>query len=125
MQGFRSPGSLQHFVSIFSALRNLRPKPPKSVRRRHPKSSPPCVRAVVLRDGNRSLRIQKQRPVAPNRLNLIRPFNGLAREFFTGDVDLLAIACTELSLLVDGLDTSITKIDALDVLVAAIVERAG
>ena len=23
MQGFRSPGGLQHFVSIFSALRNL------------------------------------------------------------------------------------------------------
>lgn len=52
-------------------------------------------------------------------------FNMLARMLSASDVDLLIIACTELSLLTDGLDADIVKIDALDVLVAAIVERAA
>ena len=80
---------------------------------RYPESQPEIMRIIraVKREGATA--------------NLRMEFNGLARDLFTGDVDLLAIACTELSLLVDGLDTSITKIDALDVLVAAIVERAG
>jgi len=80
---------------------------------RYPESQPEIMRIIraVKREGATA--------------NLRMEFNGLARELFTGDVDLLAIACTELSLLVDGLDTSIAKIDALDVLVAAIVERAG
>ena len=50
-------------------------------------------------------------------------FNAVARELIAGDVDLLAIACTELSLLVDGLDADWTRIDALDVLVSTIVQR--
>ncbi|KUM26424.1 hypothetical protein AU467_22135 [Mesorhizobium loti] len=51
-------------------------------------------------------------------------FNVVARQLLAGDVDFLAIACTELSLLVDGLDADMAKIDALDVLVSTIVERA-
>lgn len=51
-------------------------------------------------------------------------FNAVASELFAGDVDLLAIACTDLSLLIDGLEADITRIDALDMLVSAIVERA-
>ncbi|WFP65499.1 aspartate/glutamate racemase family protein [Mesorhizobium sp. WSM4904] len=50
-------------------------------------------------------------------------FNVVARRLIAGDVDFLVIACTELSLLVDGLDADLAKIDALDVLVATIVER--
>ena len=50
--------------------------------------------------------------------------NAVARELIArGDVDLLAIACTELSLLVDGLDADWARIDALDVLVSTIVQR--
>jgi len=51
-------------------------------------------------------------------------FNVIARQLIDGDVDFLAIACTDLSLLIDGLDADIAKIDALDVLASAIVERA-
>ncbi|MDG4882090.1 amino acid racemase [Mesorhizobium sp. WSM4884] len=50
-------------------------------------------------------------------------FDVVARRLIAGDVDFLVIACTELSLLVDGLDADLAKIDALDVLVATIVER--
>ncbi|TIQ38176.1 MAG: amino acid racemase, partial [Mesorhizobium sp.] len=56
---------------------------------------------------------------------LRRRFNVVARQSLAGDVDLLAIACTELSLLVDGLDADMAKIDALDILASTIVERAG
>jgi aspartate racemase len=52
-------------------------------------------------------------------------FNTLAHILSASDVDLSIIACTELSLLTGGLDADIVKIDALDVLVAAIVERAA
>jgi aspartate racemase len=51
-------------------------------------------------------------------------FNRLARRLLADDLDLLVVACTELSLLVDGLDAGIPMIDALDVLVRAIVDRA-
>jgi aspartate racemase len=51
-------------------------------------------------------------------------FNAVARDLLADDVDLLAIACTELSLLVDGLDDHLPRIDALDVLVSEIVQRA-
>lgn len=67
------------------------------------------IRAVKAKGGSAGLREE---------------FNGLARELSAGDVDVLVIACTELSLLVDGLDADIAKVDALDVLVSAIVERA-
>jgi aspartate racemase len=52
---------------------------------------------------------------------LRREFNNAARAFAGRDVDLIVIACTELSLLTDGLDSNIPVIDALDVLVKAIV----
>jgi aspartate racemase len=52
-------------------------------------------------------------------------FNAVARDLIADDVDLLIVACTELSLLVDGLDTDIAAIDVLDVLVAAIIKRAS
>ncbi|CDX16708.1 Aspartate racemase [Mesorhizobium sp. ORS 3324] len=48
----------------------------------------------------------------------------VARQLAADDVDLLAIACTELSLLIDGRDAGMAKVDALDVLASAIVERA-
>ena len=51
-------------------------------------------------------------------------FNVVARQLLAGDVDFLASACTELSLLIDGLDADMPRIDALDALVSAIVERA-
>ena len=51
-------------------------------------------------------------------------FNSVARETSALDVDVLAVACTELSLLMDGLDPDIVTIDALDVLVQAIVKKA-
>jgi aspartate racemase len=55
----------------------------------------------------------------------LRPdFNRLARLLWTDDVDLLVVACTELSLLVDGLDADIPMVDALDVLVRGIVDKA-
>lgn len=47
-------------------------------------------------------------------------FVGIAREL-AGDVDLLLIACTELSLLADSLDRDPPVIDAMDVLVEKIV----
>jgi aspartate racemase len=55
---------------------------------------------------------------------LAADFNRVARELLADDVDLLVIACTELSLLVDGLDADVPFIDALDVLVSSIVARA-
>jgi aspartate racemase len=52
-------------------------------------------------------------------------FNGLARRLLSQDIDLLVVACTELSLLVDGFDADIPMIDSLDVLVTAIVRQAS
>jgi aspartate racemase len=52
-------------------------------------------------------------------------FNRLARRFLSDDLDLSVVACTELSLLTDGLDAEIQVVDALDVLVSAIVRRAA
>jgi aspartate racemase len=52
-------------------------------------------------------------------------FNGLARRLLSEDIDLLVVACTELSLLVDGFDADIPMIDSLDVLVTAIVRQAS
>ncbi|MHA6687559.1 cysteate racemase [Mesorhizobium sp. A556] len=51
-------------------------------------------------------------------------FNAAAHALLADDIDLLAIACTELSLLIEGLDAYPPRIDALDVLVSAIVEGA-
>jgi aspartate racemase len=52
-------------------------------------------------------------------------FNDLARRLLSEDIDLLVVACTELSLLVDGFDADIPMIDSLDVLVTAIVRQAS
>ncbi len=52
-------------------------------------------------------------------------FNRLARQLLSADIDLLVVACTELSLLTDGLDADTPVIDALDVLVSAIVRHAS
>ena len=52
-------------------------------------------------------------------------FNGLARRLLSENTDLLVVACTELSLLVDGLDADISMVDSLDVLVTAIVRQAS
>lgn len=56
---------------------------------------------------------------------LRREFNDVARALAGRGVDLIVIACTELSLLTDGLDSNIAVIDALDVLVKAIVARGS
>lgn len=52
-------------------------------------------------------------------------FNEIACKLAEGEVDLLVIACTELSMLADGLDADLARLDALDVLVSAIVEHAA
>lgn len=52
-------------------------------------------------------------------------FNGLARQLLSDDLDLLVVACTELSLLTGGLDAGIPTVDALDVLVTAIVRQGA
>jgi len=54
---------------------------------------------------------------------LAADFDALARELADG-VDVLAIACTELSLLVDRMGKDMPVVDALDVLVSTIVTRA-
>jgi aspartate racemase len=55
---------------------------------------------------------------------LAADFDALARELVADGVDVLAIACTELSLLVDRMGKDMPVVDALDVLVSTIVTRA-
>ncbi len=55
---------------------------------------------------------------------ILRDFNVLAGQLYAQGLDLVVIACTEFSLLTGGLDKDIVIVDALDVLVSAIVERA-
>lgn len=58
-------------------------------------------------------------------LDLHDDFNRLARQLLAVDLDLLVVACTELSLLVNGLDADIEVIDSLDVLVSAVARQAS
>lgn len=51
-------------------------------------------------------------------------FNDITQEFLAREVDLLLVACTELSLLVDDLDNDLI-VDSLDILVSKIVECAS
>jgi len=50
-----------------------------------------------------------------------RAFAEIARDLIATDVDLLVIACTELSVLASGLDADLHLVDAMDVLVDEIV----
>ena len=73
MQGFRSAGGLQRFISVFSAPKSLRPAAPETLSPRHPHSSDPRDGAVECRGRRNSLRsdkslvraLMKQRDIAP------------------------------------------------------------
>ncbi|MEE4237959.1 MAG: aspartate/glutamate racemase family protein, partial [Anderseniella sp.] len=52
-------------------------------------------------------------------------YAGIARQLAGDRVDVLAVACTELSVLAGALDPDLPVVDALDVLTAAIIDFAA
>ena len=78
MQGFRSTGGLQRFVSIFSALRNpFRSVRPQTFRLRHPPSSAP--RHGGMESRNRDARLKSELNAMSRRasVNLTTPCSSI------------------------------------------------